>query len=109
MANTRAQQNRSIRQQALREQLEAQGHLQHAIDIAQKLREPNEDTNVPSLKAAADIHMRLVDKYIPSLKAVEITGDGGDDIKIAHSIPPEVLQKIPTDVLAEMLKAGGKG
>lgn len=74
MAKTRAQQNRAIRQEALREQLAAQGHHEYVLEIARKLREPDEDTNVQALKAAADIHLRLVDKYLPGLKSIEHSG-----------------------------------
>lgn len=84
MAMTRAQQNRAIRQEALREQLEAQGHVQYVVEIATKLREPEEGKNLEStdvtrLKAAADIHLKLIDKYLPSLKATEHSGSMGID------------------------------
>jgi hypothetical protein len=77
---TVAQANRSLRQEELREQLSAGGHVQHVIDIAQKLDGLDEElTSVEAnrLKAAADIKLRLIDKYLPSLKAVEMTGEDG--------------------------------
>lgn len=80
MAKTRAQQNRFIRQEALRDQLEAQQHHVHLVDIANKLREPTKEGEEPlstldvvRLKAAADIHKSLVDKYVPSLKSTDST------------------------------------
>lgn len=73
MAKTRAQQNRQIRQEATREHLRALGLIQHVVDIAEKLAEPDEldSTKIAALKASADIRMRLVDKYLPNLQSVE--------------------------------------
>jgi DNA uptake protein ComE-like DNA-binding protein len=72
---TRATQNKQIRQEAIREQLSARGMIEHIIDIADKLgdlSQPLENSDVNRMKAAADIKMRLVNKYLPDLKAVEI-------------------------------------
>lgn len=77
----RAAQNRAIRQEALREQLSAQGHVQHVVDIADKLG--NDDItsqDVTRLKAKADLHLALIKKYIPDLKAMELTGEGGEKL-----------------------------
>ncbi len=74
MPKTRAQQNRGIRQEAIREQLAAGGHIQHVIDISNKLQGLKVDlssTEVSRLKAAADIKMKLIDKYVASLQSVE--------------------------------------
>ena len=37
MAMTRAQMNKKVRQEALRDQLSAQGHVQHVVDSIDKL------------------------------------------------------------------------
>ncbi len=34
------------------------------------------------LKTATDLRLKLVDKYLPNLKAIEHTGEGGGSIKI---------------------------
>ena len=85
MAKTRAQENRAIRQEALREQLSRQKHIEHVVDIAGLLYEL--DTNldqlaVTRLKAAADIKLKLINKYIGDVKAVEISGEGGEQLTI---------------------------
>lgn len=70
--------NRRIRQEALREQLSNGGHVQHVVDIAKKLQDGYlelEATNIAALKAAADIKLKLIGKYIPDLKSVEISQD----------------------------------
>lgn len=72
----RAQQNKAIRKEALREQLSAQGHVQHVNDIADKLLDLTKELDqveVQRLKAAADIKNKLISKYLPDLKSVEKT------------------------------------
>jgi len=86
MTATAATRNRAVRQEALREQLSAQGHVQHVIDIAEKLSNLDEvldNSDVQRLKAAADIKKGLINKYLPDLKSTELTGEGGGDITIA--------------------------
>jgi len=76
--NSRAAQNKKIRQEALREQLSSQKHVEHVIDIAKKLSDPNnemESTDIQRYKAAADIKLKLINKYLPDLKAVELSTD----------------------------------
>lgn len=92
MGATSAAKNKKIRQDALREQLAAQGHVQHVIEIANKLSNLDvllEPTDIQRLKAAADIKKGLISKYLPDLKAMELTGEDGKDlipsaIKIIH-------------------------
>ena len=85
MAKTRAQENRKIRQEALRDQLSAQGHLQHILDITDKLQEPDNKIE-PAMVARYDIviktKIKLLAKYLPDLKAVELTGPDGGDIGV---------------------------
>jgi len=87
MAMTRAQSNRAVRQEALRDQLSAQGHVQHVIDLAEKLSQLDiklDATQVARLKAAADIKAKLISKYLPDVKmaSVELTGDADNPIQI---------------------------
>lgn len=89
---TRAQENKRIRQEALRDQLAAGGHIQHVIDIAEKMADvdiemPAQD--VSRLKAAADIKLKLINKYLPDLKVVEVSGSDDEDsppLKIEFNI-----------------------
>jgi hypothetical protein len=82
MAATRAQLNRKVRQEALREQLSAQGHVQHIVDIVDKLRDPDEQIEsdmVARYKISIDTKLKLVSKYLPDIKAIEITNT--DDVE----------------------------
>ncbi len=83
MAETVANKNRRVRQDALREQLSQQGHVQHVIDIARQLMEPEgklEALDITRLKAAADIKQKLIAKYLPDTKFVEIEADIQGDV-----------------------------
>lgn len=80
---TRANENKSIRAEALREKLSAGGHITHVLDISDKLSDLTQElTSVESarLKASADIKLKIIDKYLASLKAVELTGANGDPL-----------------------------
>lgn len=82
---SRADQNKKIRQEALREQLANGKHLEHVIDISKKLSDLEEildNLEVQRLKAAADIKLKLVNKYLPDVKAVELSGADGADLNI---------------------------
>lgn len=77
MPKTRAQENRAIRQEALREQLSKQKHLEQVVEITKKLDEPTngettlDDMDLKRLRLKADIHLSLIKKYIPDLKQSE--------------------------------------
>ena len=74
MATTPANKNRAIRQQALRDQLSNQGHVQHVIDISEKLTDLEDSTQVHRLKSAADIKLKLIGKYLGDVKSIELSG-----------------------------------
>jgi len=95
MGATVAAKNRKVRQEALREQLSAQGHVQHVIDIANKLTDQYinlETSQIQALRAAADIKLKLIGKYLPDLKAMELSNDpdspvnGMTDTELANRI-----------------------
>ena len=85
MGLTKAQSNRAVRQEALRDQLSAQGHVQHVIDLAEKLSQLDVDldaTQVARLKAAAQIKAKLISKYLPDVRSGALTGDADNPIQI---------------------------
>lgn len=86
MAKTRAQKTRAIRQEELRAKLEAGGHLQYAVENIKKIEElePSDSFNqlLTKYKTAAELRLRMVNKYLPDLKSSEITGEGGGSITI---------------------------
>ena len=82
---SRADENRAIRQEELRAKLSAGKHIEHVIDNANKIQDlstPLEPADVNRLKMASDIKLKLINKYLPDLKAVENTGDIDLDISL---------------------------
>lgn len=79
---SRGQHNKRIRQEALREQLKAQGHIQHLVDNTNKLQDLDvglDSNEVQRLRAANDTHKYVINKYIPDLKSVEIVDEDGNN------------------------------
>ena len=80
MAATAAAKNRKIRQEALREQLAEQCRLQHVLENIKKMEQQGakmDNTELQAIKAATDARIKLIGKYLPDLKAQEITGADG--------------------------------
>jgi hypothetical protein len=87
VSNSRAHKNRAIRQEELRKQLSEQCRLQHLIDNLIKIEnlDPESDTfnnELAKYKEANAQRIKLMSKYIPDLKAVEVTGEGGGGLTI---------------------------
>ena len=87
MATTRANENRRIRQDALREQLSAKGLTQQVIESAEKLADltkPLEAIDVQRLTSANTARLALVKKYLPDLKQtdIELSGPDGDTLNV---------------------------
>ena len=92
---TRANENKRIRQEALREQLASQGHVQHVIDISEKLQNLEESLDglqIQRLRAAAEIKKNLIDKYLPSLKATDLSVSDAEGNPLSFNFSM-VLQK----------------
>ena len=87
MAATKAATNRKIRQDALRDQLSKQKLVEKVIDNVRKMEEQGasmESQELNALKAANDARLRLINKYLPDLKAMELTGEDGNPIEVDH-------------------------
>ena len=86
MGTTAANKNRAIRQEALREQLSNQGHVQHVVEMLNEIKDLQRDLDSNDLaryKVAIDTKLKLIGKYLPDLKSVEHTGDEDAPIAIA--------------------------
>lgn len=87
MAETRAQSNRRIRQEALREQLSQQKHLEQYIDTYTKIEELDVyddkfSNELAKLKTANEQRLKIIDKYLPSEKPVTVSGDEENPLSI---------------------------
>lgn len=80
---SRAQTNRKIRREALREQLEAQGHLQHIVDLLNQLQDFDAEMDgmkYQRISKAIDTKLKLVSKYLPDDKeALDLNVGGQED------------------------------
>lgn len=99
MAATAANKNRKIRQDALREQLGKQKLVEKVLDIAKKFEEHGksmEASEIQALRASADIRMKLINKYLPDLKSMEISGDEDNPLAISK-IERTIVSPKPSD------------
>lgn len=90
MAKTRAQENRAIRQEALREWLSEKCTAQHLIDNLNKIEQldPADETfrnQLDKHKVANEQRLKIMNKYLPDVRTVELTGEAGEAIKVASS------------------------
>lgn len=73
-----AAKNKRVRQQALRDQLQAQGHVQHVVDILAKLTDEAQEITSDMMeryKVVLPNKLKLINKYVPDVKAIEIEGN----------------------------------
>jgi len=82
---THKQRNRATRQEALREQLALQKHEEKAVEIIKDLIDADNEYDslmIRRKEIALNGHLKLMAKYIPDLKAQEITGPDGNEITL---------------------------
>lgn len=103
MARSRADENRQIRKDALREQLREQGHVQHVVELINKIEAADcSGADLQRYKTAAELRLKLIAKYIPDLKAIEHSGH----LEIDNTITPETVKEYSIEELKEI--AGNK-
>ncbi|MBL4664314.1 MAG: hypothetical protein JKY22_12355 [Flavobacteriaceae bacterium] len=87
MAKTTKQAMKQVRQINHRQKLSEGKHLQYAIESIEKIEKlkPSETSTfeLSKLKIASELRLKLVDKFLPSLKGVELGGRDGEPIKVA--------------------------
>lgn len=82
MAETRAQTNRRIRQEALRDQLASQKHVEHVVEILEKIQEPEQELSpidIQRYKLVIDTRLALIKKYLPDAKEQLDVNLGGQE------------------------------
>jgi len=81
--HARAFKNKQIRQEELREKLAAQCGVQHALNLIEKIEGSTEPFDLQKYKASFDCRMKLINKYLPELKATEISGDVDKPLRVS--------------------------
>jgi len=97
---SRAQANRRIRQESLREYLQERGSLQHLFDLIEKVEaldpaSESFDKDLAKLKVSMDNRQKLLGKYLPELKATEI--DMMADVTVDHPNTIRLVAELPED------------
>ena len=95
-----AQQHKHARQESLRELLSKQGHLQHIIDMVDKIRDLDQhldNDHHSRLKTAIDTKMKLINKYLPDLKAVDLNVAGDEDHPLIVEVRRTIVDSKHTD------------
>ena len=87
-SRTRSQRNRAIRQDATREQLAAKGLIQHVLELVKKINDATEPLEIAKYKAAAEIQLKLINKFLPDLKSTELNISGQVDVGPIDDIKP---------------------
>ena len=87
MAKTRAQENRAMRQDSLREWLSKKCTAQHLVDNLEKIEALDPDSEVftnslSKFKVANEQRLKIMNKYLPDVRQVELSGVDGNPIEI---------------------------
>ena len=83
MGATVAAKNRKIRQDSLREMLSKKCTVEQIVDNIKKIEDLDsslEFNDLQRIKVATDHRIKLLSKYLPDLKSVEMTGEDGKDL-----------------------------
>jgi hypothetical protein len=88
-SRTTAQKNKATRQEALRAQLAEQCRVQHILGNIEKLEDLDtqmDSNEISRIKGANEQRIKLLGKYLPDLKATEITGEDGGPLTISKIV-----------------------
>ena len=91
---SRADENKAIRQEALRESLAAGGHIQHVLEICKDLDDLTLEMDgvaVQRKRAVIDTKLKLIGKYLPDTKSVELSNKDGETFKTDNTWKIEVV------------------
>jgi hypothetical protein len=93
---TRKELNRKVRQEAQREQLQAQGHIQHVLEIVEEVNDlsrPMESIDLQRKKVVIDTKLKIINKFLPDVKQQEII-DNTDVDKAMDKLTDAELEAI---------------
>lgn len=85
MPKAKASHNRAIRQEALRDQLAEQCRVQHILENIGKLEDERielDSNQIMRIKTANEQRLKLLGKYLPDLKATEVSGPDGKALTV---------------------------
>ena len=98
---SRASANKRIRQEALRNQLANQKLVEKVLDNIKKIEELESGSetfqnDLAKYRTSNEQRLKLINKYLPDVKAVELSGPEGDPIEVRHAaeLTDEQLEKL---------------
>lgn len=86
---SRAQANKRLRQEKLREQLANQKLVEQVAKDSRKIADLGDDLDAHSvnrLKIANELRLKLINKYLPDLKSTEVTGDPENPVAVTAGV-----------------------
>jgi len=97
--NAVATHNRKVRQDALRDQLAGMQHVGAVVKNIEAIENPSTDPDrIPALKAAAELRLRLVNKYLPDLKAIEVQGEVNNTLTVVRKDYGITIEQKPSQI-----------
>ncbi len=97
---SRANKIRETKRAEVLEALKTKGLIQKVIDTSDhlaNLKKPLEAVEVQRLKAATDVRLALIKKYLPDIKQTELVGEEGADIKTVTRVERVIVNATNTD------------
>lgn len=90
-----ATRRRQERQEALREYLSERAKLSQIIDNIEKMENEGaamEAQELQALKYATESRIKLLAKYLPDLKSVELSGDSENPVEVVQRIERKIVK-----------------
>ncbi len=84
-AHTPAARRRAVHREALIEYISKQKLVNHIVKVAAKLGDETVDIPpemVTRYKVAIDANLKLISKYLPDVRSVELTGEDGGPVQV---------------------------
>ena len=84
-----ATRRRQAHREEVLEKLKAAGLIQQVLKDAEKLADESiamDPIMVSRIKGACELRLKMVNKWLPDVKAVELTGEDGDEIRLLHRV-----------------------
>jgi len=94
---SRSNANKRIRQEALRQWLSEKCTAQHLVDNIEKIEGLDSasetfSNDLSKLRTANEQRLKILDKYLPSIKPIELSGEDGESLKIDQTWVIKIAQ-----------------
>lgn len=103
MGATKKSKEREVRRDELRRYISEQGKVHYIFETIGKLEDlsnPLEPVEVQRLGKAIDSRLKLLNKYLPDIKAVEVSGEDGAPMTVVQ-MSAEDYKKAREEMLKE--------